>query len=114
MYAVFDHVAIRVSDPGASRRFYELALGTPTYEGDFVGWDNFFVLAGPNVARRLHVGFGATDRDAIDAWWQRMTDAGFQSDGEPGPRPEYGPTYYGGFVLDPDGHNVEAVFHDRG
>ncbi len=112
MYVVFDHVAIRVSDRAESRRFYELALGTPTYEGAFVAWDDFVILAGANVARRLHVGFGAADRQAVDAWWSRMTDAGFKSDGEPGPRPEYGPAYYGAFVLDPDGNSIEAMHHE--
>jgi catechol 2,3-dioxygenase-like lactoylglutathione lyase family enzyme len=109
---VFDHVTIRVSDLGATRRFYDLALGAPTYEGDFVAWGDFTILGGPNVARRLHVGFGAADRRAVDTWWLRMTNAGFQSDGEPGPRPQYGPAYYGGFVLDPDGNSIEAMHHE--
>ncbi|HEY3961809.1 MAG TPA: VOC family protein [Gaiellaceae bacterium] len=109
---MFDHVTIRVSDLAASRRFYELALGAPTYDAEFVAWGNFIIVAGPNVARRLHVGFGAVDRRAVDAWWRGMTDAGFQSDGEPGPRPQYGPTYYGAFVLDPDGNSVEAMHQE--
>jgi catechol 2,3-dioxygenase-like lactoylglutathione lyase family enzyme len=113
---VFDHLAIAVSDLGASRRFYEVALGDPTYDGEWLEWGDFAIgpaSAGRPVTRRLHVGFGVEDRDAVDAWWERMVAAGHPSDGEPGPRPEYTETYYGGFVLDPDGNSVEAVHHHR-
>jgi catechol 2,3-dioxygenase-like lactoylglutathione lyase family enzyme len=99
---VFDHVTIRVSDLAASRRFYLEALGLPTNDGEFVEWDAFGISPGDDVSRKLHVGFGVPDRDAADAWWNRMTGAGYRSDGEPGPRPEYNETYYGAFVLDPD------------
>jgi catechol 2,3-dioxygenase-like lactoylglutathione lyase family enzyme len=108
---VFDHVTIRVSDLAASRRFYLLALGEPTHEGDFVEWGDFSLIEGVDVTRRLHLGFGVADRDAVDAWWHRMVAGGYRSDGEPGPRPEYNESYYGGFVLDPDGNSVEAVHH---
>jgi catechol 2,3-dioxygenase-like lactoylglutathione lyase family enzyme len=109
---VFDHVTIRVADRAASRRFYELALGAPKWEGAFVMWDGFLITEGASVTRRLHVAFGAESRRAVDAWWRRLVDAGYENDGEPGPRPQYGPSYYGGFVLDPDGNSVEAVHHD--
>jgi catechol 2,3-dioxygenase-like lactoylglutathione lyase family enzyme len=113
MYAVFDHVTIRVSNLAASRRFYELALGAPTYDQDgFLAWDDFLILAGPNVARRLHIGFRAPDRASVDDWWERLTGAGYASDGSPGPRPQYTDTYYGAFVLDPDGNSIEKVHHD--
>jgi catechol 2,3-dioxygenase-like lactoylglutathione lyase family enzyme len=99
---VFDHVGIRVADFDASRRFYELAA--KPREFIIVGGDDF-------VSRRLHVGFGVASRDGVDAWWRRLVDAGYDSGGEPGLRPEYSEGYYGAFVLDPDGHNIEAVFH---
>jgi catechol 2,3-dioxygenase-like lactoylglutathione lyase family enzyme len=109
---VFDHVAIRVSDGDASRRFYTLALGEPGYDdGEWVLWHDFGLVEGADVARRLHVAFGVPDRAAVDAWWRRLVDAGYTSDGEPGARPQYNETYYGAFVLDPDGHSVEAVHH---
>ena len=79
-------------------------------------WGDFGITpvsADHPLTRRLHVGFGVEDRQAVDAWWQRMTEAGYTSDGEPGPRPEYTETYYGGFVLDPDGNSIEAVHHYR-
>lgn len=109
---VFDHVTIRVSDLARSRGFYELALGRPTYDGSFIEWGDFSIVGGSNIARRLHVGFGAPDRASVDAWWRRMTEAGFASDGAPGPRPQYGPTYYGAFVLDLDGNSIEAMHHE--
>jgi catechol 2,3-dioxygenase-like lactoylglutathione lyase family enzyme len=108
---MFDHVAIRVSDRPASTRFYRLALGEPSSEGDAVNWNGFIVLPGSAVTRNLHAAFGVQDRDAVDAWWRRLVDAGYTSNGEPGPRPEYNETYYGAFVLDPDGNNIEAVHH---
>ena len=114
---MFDHVDITVSDLDASRRFYRLALGDPTHEdGAFIEWGDFGVQpVSPDhpLTRRLHLGFGVDDRQAVDAWWERMTAAGYASDGEPGPRPEYTETYYGGFVLDPDGNSIEAVHHHR-
>ena len=116
MSRVFDHLTIRVSDFPASRRFYDEALGLPTHDGDHTEWGAFGIVASDRpdaVTRRVHVGFGVEDRDAVDAWWLRMTEAGYPSDGEPGPRPEYSETYYGGFVLDPDGNSVEAVHHNR-
>ena len=61
------------------------------------------------VTRGLHIGFGAPSRELVDAFWHAGVEAGFQSDGEPGPRPEYGDDYYGGFLLDPDGNSAEAV-----
>ena len=101
---MFDHVGIRVGDLDESRRFYELA-----------GKPRAFILVGRDdfVSRRLHVGFGVTSREEVDAWWQRLVDAGYERDGEPGPRPQYTESYYGAFVVDPDGNSVEAVHHEH-
>jgi catechol 2,3-dioxygenase-like lactoylglutathione lyase family enzyme len=60
-----------------------------------------------------HVGFRAPDRAAVDAFWRAGIDAGHPHDGAPGERAVYHPGYYGAFVLDPDGHNVEVVNHNR-
>ena len=65
------------------------------------------------VTRGLHVGFRAPSRAAVDAFWQAGIDAGYRDDGAPGPRTEYGPDYYGGFLLDPDGNSAEAVHGER-
>src|SRR3569833_2265652 len=99
---VFDHVTIRVSDLAASRAFYELLLGAPTHvTGDFTEWDDFGIAPGAPT-RGLHVGFVAASPAEVDATWRRVIDAGYESDGAPGPRPQYGPEYYGGSLLDPD------------
>jgi catechol 2,3-dioxygenase-like lactoylglutathione lyase family enzyme len=113
---VFDHLEIHVSDLAASRAFYGEALGLPSVDGELVEWGDFGILAVDAehpLTRNLHVGFGAESRDDVEAWWNRMTEAGYESDGEPGLRPEYTQTYYGAFVLDPDGNSVEAVHHYR-
>ena len=112
---MFDHVDIHVSDLAVARSFYHEALGLPTSDGEYVAWGDFGIEAvAPDhpLTRRLHIAFGAESRDAVDAWWNRMTEAGYRSDGEPGPRPQYSPEYYGAFVLDPDGNSAESVHHD--
>ena len=110
---MLDHVTIRVSDRAASRRFYGLLLGEPTHAtDDFDEWRDFSLAqadSGHPVTRRLHVAFAAKSRHEVDDFWRRGVDAGYRSDGEPGPRPHYHPDYYGGFLLDPDGNSVEAV-----
>jgi catechol 2,3-dioxygenase-like lactoylglutathione lyase family enzyme len=114
---MFDHVTIRASDREASERFYSLVLRTigiePTHTGeDFVEWHDFSLAAANGdkpVTRRLHIGFSAPSRADVDQFWRIGTGAGYRDDGPPGPRPQYGDTYYGGFLLDPDGNSAEAV-----
>jgi catechol 2,3-dioxygenase-like lactoylglutathione lyase family enzyme len=112
---MFDHVAIRVADLQVSGRFYRLALGAPTHEAEeFTDWGDFDIAQASGakpLTQRLHIGFGAQDREAVDSWWDRMTTAGYQSDGDPGVRPQYHESYYGAFVLDPDGNSIEYVHH---
>jgi catechol 2,3-dioxygenase-like lactoylglutathione lyase family enzyme len=114
---MLDHVDIRVSDLDASRRFYTTVLGEPSYaEEGFEEWQDFGIVetdADHPVTRRLHVAFAAPSQDEVDAFWRRGVEAGYPDDGEPGPRPQYTPDYYGGFLLDPDGNSVESV-HRRG
>ena len=118
---MFDHVAIAVTDLAASERFYRTVLSVLGAEpghadAELVEWDDWDI--GPtdrqhSVSRGLHIGFRARDRAQVEAFWQVGVDAGYRDDGEPGPRTQYGPTYYGGFLLDPDGNSVEAVYYDR-
>src|SRR5690349_1751640 len=119
--SVFDHVLIAVSDLAASERFYRTVLSAlgaePSYtDAEIVEWEDWDVL-GTNhdhpVTRGLHVGFRASSPEAVDAFWQAGIDAGYRDDGAPGPRTVYGPDYYGGFLLDPDGNSVEAVHLQR-
>ena len=118
---MFDHVVAAVSDFAASARFYRTVLTVlgvePSHAGaGVVEWEDWIV--GPAdrehpVTRGLHVGFRARDRAQVDAFWQAGVDAGYRDDGAPGPRTQYGPAYYGGFLLDPDGNSVEAVHGNR-
>jgi catechol 2,3-dioxygenase-like lactoylglutathione lyase family enzyme len=118
---VFDHVLIAVSDLAASERFYRTLLSVlgvePSHaDPEWVEWEYWDILAtNPEhpVTRGLHIAFRARDRAQVDAFWQAGLDAGYRSDGEPGPRTQYGPTYYGAFLLDPDGNSVEAVHDDH-
>jgi len=116
---MFDHVTIRASDVAASKRFYDTVLGVLGLErhqaGEYLEWGDFSVSEpSPDhpVTRRLHIGFRADSRELVDEFWRVGTEAGYRSDGEPGPRPEYTPDYYGAFLLDPDGNSVEAVNHE--
>jgi len=116
---VFDHVTIRASDPEASERFYDTvlpAIGLERHTPTFPEWGDFSVApAGPEkpVTRRLHIAFGALSRAEVDEFWRIGTEAGLRDDGPPGERPQYGPDYYGAFLLDPDGNSAEAVIHDE-
>jgi catechol 2,3-dioxygenase-like lactoylglutathione lyase family enzyme len=114
---VFDHVGISVADLAASERFYRTVLSVVGVEpshanAELVEWDDWAI--GPTdrehpVTRGLHVGFRAPSREAVDAFWHAGIDAGYRDDGAPGRRKVYGPDYYGGFLLDPDGNSAEAV-----
>jgi catechol 2,3-dioxygenase-like lactoylglutathione lyase family enzyme len=119
---MWDHVGLYTSDFEASTRFYDLVLGALDIERTgsddrYVEWDPFILASataeGRPPTRGLHIGFAAPSREHVDAFWQAGVDAGYRDDGPPGPRPEYGPDYYGGFLLDPDGNSAEAVHHDR-
>ena len=65
------------------------------------------------MTENVHLAFPASDRATVDAFHRAALEAGFRDNGAPGERPHYHSGYYGAFVLDPDGNNIEAVFHDR-
>jgi catechol 2,3-dioxygenase-like lactoylglutathione lyase family enzyme len=112
---LLDHVGIRVRDFEASKRFYAaaadvLGLG-PLQEGE--GWfslDEIFVGAGEPPTAHLHLAFQAADRETVERFHDALLAAGAEDNGQPGER-DYHPGYYAAFVLDPDGNNVEAVYH---
>jgi len=116
-----DHITIRVSDRAASEAFYDAVLPTigidrSGSDDEYTVWKGQFSLSAADgdhpVTRKLHTGFGAVSRELVDAFWRVGTAAGYRDDGAPGPRPEYGDDYYGGFLLDPDGNSAEAVHHE--
>jgi len=118
---LIDHVHLVVRDLPASRRFYQAvfdALGVPIGgEGDDFFWaDEVFVSSADSKAAlgeltgRHHLAFQARDRAAVEAFHQAALAAGGRDNGAPGLRP-YHPGYYAAFALDPDGNNIEAVYH---
>ena len=113
---LFDHVHLRVSDLTASKRFYRAvfaALGWHdlVQEGpDFFYADELFVDAADDYVTRVHLAFQAPDRATVQAFYRAALGAGGQDNGPPGER-TYHPGYYAAFVLDPDGNNIEAVYH---
>ena len=110
-------MTIRASDRAASRRFYTTLLAVLGIDethsgGQFTEWNDFSLgeaTAWSPVTGGLHIGFGAPSRERVDEFGQAGIDAGYESDGEPGTRTEYGDDYYGGFLLDPDRNSAEAV-----
>ena len=114
---MFDHVTIRASDRAASERFYvtvleAIGIARTHADAELAEWDDFSIVEATSDSpstRRLHIGFVAPSRAAVDAFHAAGVAAGYRDDGAPGPRPEYGPDYYGGFLLDPDGNSAEAV-----
>jgi catechol 2,3-dioxygenase-like lactoylglutathione lyase family enzyme len=125
---MLDHIGFNVRDLTASRAFYDRALeplgvsvlmsvgpeqtGGPTHVG--YGRDDnpfFWISSEPGHGNRLHVAFRVDNEWAVQAFHAAALAAGGTDNGAPGPRPQYHPGYYAAFVLDPDGHNVEAVFH---
>jgi catechol 2,3-dioxygenase-like lactoylglutathione lyase family enzyme len=117
-----DHLTLPVADVERSRAFYEAALaplGFHTVEGDgYVafgapGSEDFAIAAGAPSPAAVHVAFAAASRDEVDAFHAAALAAGATDNGAPGLRPRYHAGYYGAYVLDLDGYNVEAVFHDR-
>jgi catechol 2,3-dioxygenase-like lactoylglutathione lyase family enzyme len=131
MSEVIDHVGIRVSDLAASRRMYAAALaelgftvlGEGVFEGDAYvlfgrGTSDDFALhevgsepGRDRVTTGAHIAFRAPDESGVERWHAAAVRSGGTDNGAPGLRPEYSGHYHAAFVLDPDGNNVEAVFH---
>ena len=113
---LIDHVHLRVSDVQASKRFYRAvfaSLRLPDVlveDNGFFYADELFVDKADGPVSRVHLAFQAPDREVVKAFYQAALSAGGRDNGAPGER-SYHPGYYAAFVLDPDGNNVEAVFH---
>ena len=117
---MLDHISIKVVDYAKSRAFYEAALKTIGYKvlRDYspqaagLGSDHpdFWIVKGPKATPN-HIAFRAQDRKTVDAFYKAALAAGAKDNGAPGIRKQYHEHYYGAFVIDPDGNNVEAVCH---
>jgi catechol 2,3-dioxygenase-like lactoylglutathione lyase family enzyme len=125
---MIDHTGLKISDPVASRRFYQAALAPLGYQVvmevpvEYTGGKvvlgygvppkpDFWVTQGKPEEPRVHVAFRADSHAVVDAFYRAALAAGGKDNGPPGLRPHYHPNYYGAFVLDPDRHNIEAVCH---
>jgi catechol 2,3-dioxygenase-like lactoylglutathione lyase family enzyme len=118
---MIDHLKLHVRDVERSRAFYETALAPLGYRvmlepaPGVVGFGaerpDFWLELGPETAGFAHVAFGVDTTGLVDAFHAAALDAGGRDNGAAGRRPQYHPGYYGAFVLDPDGNNVEAVCH---
>ena len=125
---MIDHTGLTVSDPAKSRAFYEAALAPLGYKmmleipkehtgGKVVlGYGvppkpDFWIAEGTPNAPRIHIAFRADDHAQVDAFYKAAIAAGGKDNGPPGLRPHYHQNYYGAFVFDPDGNNIEAVCH---
>jgi catechol 2,3-dioxygenase-like lactoylglutathione lyase family enzyme len=115
---MYDHITLKVKDVAASVRFYESALAPLGHVLDSrsesgaglgpAGAPALWLSRG-SAGGATHVAFSAPDRAAVDRFHEEGLKAGGRDNGKPGPRPDYGPTYYAAFLFDPDGNNVEAV-----
>ena len=124
---MIDHVGFPVSDYARSKAFYEKALAPLGYtlimevrqeerDSPAVGFGkngkpDFWIGGEGGLQGILHIAIAADDRATVDAFHRAALAAGGKDNGKPGLRPQYHPNYYGAFVLDPDGYNVEAVCH---
>jgi catechol 2,3-dioxygenase-like lactoylglutathione lyase family enzyme len=128
---MLDHVGVAVADLGKSKSFYNAALrplaiallaevtaeqtGGAAHAGYGEAGKPFFWIDSGAIGRSanatVHVAFTARSRAAVDAFYRAALAAGGRDNGPPGLRPHYHPNYYGAFVLDPDGNNIEAVCH---
>jgi catechol 2,3-dioxygenase-like lactoylglutathione lyase family enzyme len=118
---ILDHIGITVASYAKSRAFYVKALGPLGIEVvmEVEGWGGmgrsgkpeFWFGPGERATSPIHIAFAANSRAEVRAFYEAAMAAGGRDNGPPGLRPVYHPNYYGAFVLDPDGHNVEAVCH---
>jgi catechol 2,3-dioxygenase-like lactoylglutathione lyase family enzyme len=118
---MIDHITLWAGDLPASRRFYSAALAPLGFGLEFerdgllafgsAESGRLILYAGERPVAGVHLAFSAPSREAVDAFHAAGLKAGGHDNGAPGPRPEYHRGYYGGYVFDPDGNNVEAVHH---
>jgi catechol 2,3-dioxygenase-like lactoylglutathione lyase family enzyme len=118
---MLDHIGLEVGSYAMSKTFYAdvLAVLGYTVVEETHGWcgfgppgkPQFWIHESQPIAAPIHVGFAASDRVAVDRFHAAALAAGGRDNGPPGVRERYHPNYYGAFVLDPDGNNIEAVCH---
>lgn len=125
--SILSHISVGTNDLERSSEFYDKALATlgiarvETIAGEAVAYGKqypeFWVVVPldeqiATVANGMHIGFIASSKDEVHAFHEAALNAGGADNGAPGPRPLYGDPYYGCFIIDPDGHRIEASFWD--
>jgi catechol 2,3-dioxygenase-like lactoylglutathione lyase family enzyme len=119
---MIDHTGINVSNFERSKEFYTHALAPIGYQllkefdvsvagFGIDGKPDFWIMQGEVNTPRIHVAFCAENCEIVQAFYKAALEVGGRDNGAPGLRAHYHPNYYGAFVLDPDGHNIEAVCH---
>lgn len=132
MILLLDHIGIAVDDYARSKAFYKAALTPLDIDllAEYGGWagfgpagtaaaelqkkPSFWIHQTAGAKAPVHVAFAAERREAVQAFWVAALKAGGRDNGGPGIRAQYHPDYFGAFILDPDGHNIEAVCHAPG
>lgn len=121
---MIDHITIFVSDLEQSKKFYEqtflplgykISFGEAPYFWAFDIGKGLFEIAqyeGKNPITSSHIAFRVENHNKVEAFYKAALEAGAKDNGAPGPRPQYTPNYYASFILDPDGHNIEAMFDE--
>lgn len=114
---LLDHVHLHTKDLAASKRFYKAIAAALGLEAGFTEFEHYFYIdelfvdADPSAPpTRIHLAFQAADREMVERFYKAGLAAGGRDHGAPGER-AYHPGYYAAFLLDPDGNNIEAVFH---
>jgi catechol 2,3-dioxygenase-like lactoylglutathione lyase family enzyme len=117
-----DHLWIRVADVAAAKRFYEIVAPHAGFRlnrdlpdrAQFTAVRGSFSVVAGTPTEQLHMAFPASENATVDAFHRAASEAGYRDNGPPGERPVYHAGYYGAYVLDPDGNNIEVVNHNRG
>ena len=118
---IVDHLWVRVADVAAARDFYLRVAPFGNFvlrrdlpeRAQFVGESGTFSIVAGTPTEHAHLAFETHDNATVDTFHRELTAAGYRDNGAPGERPQYHGGYYGAFVLDPDGNNVEIVNHNR-
>ena len=120
---IIDHIGLSVSDYEKSKAFYTLSLAPLGIEPvmEIEGWAGFGKQGKPEFwfgfdgqpHTPMHIAFSAENREQVDRFYEAAIAAGGKDNGKPGIREIYHPDYYGAFIFDPDGHNIEAVCHTK-
>jgi len=118
---IIDHIELTISDYEKSKEFYSMALAPLNIKliEEVEGWagfgrnekPDFWFGTDENIQSPMHIAFSAGSREEVNKFYEAAISAGAKDNGKPGIREIYHSNYYGAFVIDPDGHNIEAVCH---